>query len=69
MPGDVTVAVRHSTVNYKDGLALTGKAPILRKFPMTPGIDFAGEVLGLGERGVQARRTGRAERVWGWRGA
>ena len=45
MPGDVTVAVRHSTVNYKDGLAVTGKAPILRKFPMTPGIDFAGEVL------------------------
>ena len=45
MPGDVTVAVQHSTVNYKDGLALTGKAPILRKFPMTPGIDFAGEVL------------------------
>ncbi len=45
MPGDVTVAVQHSTVNYKDGLALTGKAPILRKFPMIPGIDFAGEVL------------------------
>ena len=45
MPGDVTVAVRHSTVNYKDGLALTGKAPILRRSPMTPGIDFAGEVL------------------------
>ena len=46
MPGDVTVAVRHSTVNYKDGLALTGKAPILRRSPMTPGVDFAGEVLG-----------------------
>ncbi len=45
MPGDVTVAVRHSTINYKDGLALTGKAPILRRSPMTPGIDFAGEVL------------------------
>lgn len=45
MEGDVTVAVRHSTVNYKDGLALTGKAPILRRSPMTPGIDFAGEVL------------------------
>ncbi|HYZ61524.1 MAG TPA: alcohol dehydrogenase catalytic domain-containing protein, partial [Acetobacteraceae bacterium] len=45
MPGDVTVAVRHSTVNYKDGLALTGKAPILRRSPMTPGIDFAGEVV------------------------
>ena len=45
MEGDVTVAVRHSTVNYKDGLALTGQAPILRRSPMTPGIDFAGEVL------------------------
>lgn len=45
MPGDVTVAVRHSTINYKDGLALTGAAPILRRSPMTPGIDFAGEVL------------------------
>ncbi len=43
--GNVMVAVRHSTVNYKDGLALTGKAPILRRSPMTPGIDFAGEVI------------------------
>ena len=45
MEGDVTVAVRHSTINYKDGLALTGKAPILRRSPMTPGIDLAGEVI------------------------
>ena len=45
MPGDVTVAVRHSTVNYKDGLALTGQAPVLRRSPMTPGVDFAGEVI------------------------
>ncbi len=44
MPGDVTVAVSHSTVNYKDGLALTGRAPIARKFPMIPGIDLAGTV-------------------------
>jgi acrylyl-CoA reductase (NADPH) len=44
MPGDVDVAVSHSTINYKDGLALTGKGPILRKFPMVPGIDFAGTV-------------------------
>ena len=42
MEGDVTVAVEHSTVNYKDGLAITGKAPIIRKFPLIPGIDFAG---------------------------
>ncbi len=44
MDGDVTVNVTHSTVNYKDGLALTGKAPIIRKFPLIPGIDFAGTV-------------------------
>ncbi|MEQ8747144.1 MDR family oxidoreductase [Pyruvatibacter sp.] len=44
MDGDVTVAVAHSTVNYKDGLAITGAAPILRASPMVPGIDFAGEV-------------------------
>jgi len=44
MEGDVTVAVAHSTVNYKDGLALTGAAPILRTWPIIPGIDFAGEV-------------------------
>ena len=44
MDGDVTVRVSHSTVNYKDGLALTGKAPVVRRFPMIPGIDFAGTV-------------------------
>src|SRR5215470_13368823 len=44
MDGDVTVRVEWSTVNYKDGLAITGKAPIVRRFPMIPGIDFAGTV-------------------------
>jgi acrylyl-CoA reductase (NADPH) len=44
MDGDVTVAVEYSTVNYKDGLALTGKAPVVRAWPLTPGIDFAGVV-------------------------
>ncbi|MFT3989441.1 MDR family oxidoreductase [Aestuariivirga sp.] len=44
MEGDVTVAVSHSSVNYKDGLAVTGKGPIIRKFPLIPGIDFAGTV-------------------------
>ena len=44
MDGDVTVRVEWSTVNYKDGLALTGKAPVIRRFPMIPGIDFAGTV-------------------------
>ena len=45
MEGDVTVAVEATTVNYKDGLAITGKAPVVRRFPLTPGIDFAGTVL------------------------
>lgn len=44
MEGDVTVAVEYSTVNYKDGLALTGKAPIVRNWPLIPGIDFSGKV-------------------------
>lgn len=44
MEGDVTVAVEWSTLNYKDGLALTGKSPVVRRFPMIPGIDFAGVV-------------------------
>lgn len=42
--GDVTVKVSHSTLNYKDGLAITGKGPVVRKFPMVPGIDLAGVV-------------------------
>jgi acrylyl-CoA reductase (NADPH) len=42
--GDVTVRVEYSTLNYKDGLALTGKAPVVRVWPMTPGIDLAGVV-------------------------
>lgn len=42
--GDVTVKVGYSTLNYKDGLAITGKAPVVRSFPMVPGIDFAGTV-------------------------
>jgi acrylyl-CoA reductase (NADPH) len=45
MDGDVTVAVDWSTVNYKDGLAVTGKSPVVRRFPLVPGIDFAGTVL------------------------
>jgi acrylyl-CoA reductase (NADPH) len=44
MPGDVTVRITHSTVNYKDGLAMTGQSPVVRRFPMIPGIDFAGIV-------------------------
>ena len=44
MEGDVTVRIEWSTLNYKDGLALTGKAPVVRRFPMIAGIDFAGTV-------------------------
>ena len=44
MPGDVTVRVDFSTVNYKDGLALTGRAPVVRVWPLTPGIDFSGQI-------------------------
>ena len=44
MDGDVTVGVEYSTLNYKDGLAVTGKAPVVRRFPMIAGIDFAGTV-------------------------
>jgi acrylyl-CoA reductase (NADPH) len=42
--GEVTVRVDYSTVNYKDGLAITGKSPVVRKFPLNAGIDFAGTV-------------------------
>ncbi len=45
MPGDVTIRVSHSSVNYKDGLAVTGKGPIIRQFPLIPGIDLAGKVI------------------------
>lgn len=45
MEGDVTVRVDYSTLNYKDGLALTGRSPVIRKFPLTPGIDFSGTVI------------------------
>lgn len=59
MPGDVTVAVEFSTVNYKDAAAVTGRAPVIRQFPLIPGIDFAGVVesstypgIGAGDRVV-----------------
>ena len=42
--GDVTIDVAFSTLNYKDGLAITGRSPVVRKFPMVPGIDLAGTV-------------------------
>ena len=53
MPGDVDVRVEHSTVNYKDGLAITGKLPVVRRFPMIPGIDFAGTVTASSHDGIR----------------
>ena len=52
-PGDVTVAIEYSTINYKDGLAITGKAPVVRKFPMIPGIDGAGTVRASSHAGFK----------------
>jgi NADPH:quinone reductase-like Zn-dependent oxidoreductase len=54
MPGDVLVRVSHSTINYKDGLAITGKAPVVRRWPMIPGIDFAGTVVSSTHAGFKA---------------
>ncbi len=42
--GDVTIRVAYSTLNYKDGLAITGRGPVVRRFPMVPGVDLAGTV-------------------------
>ncbi|MGY3591351.1 acrylyl-CoA reductase (NADPH) [Bradyrhizobium sp. USDA 4341] len=52
MPGDVSVAVDYSTVNYKDALAISGRAEIIRQFPLIPGIDFAGTVEASSHAGI-----------------
>jgi acrylyl-CoA reductase (NADPH) len=69
--GDVTVSVEYSTLNYKDALAVTGKAPVVRQFPMVPGIDLAGSVAasenpayGIGDR-VLLNGWGVGEHHWG----
>ena len=69
--GSVTVDVSHSTVNYKDGLAVTRGKPVVRSFPMVPGIDFAGTVsasdydgVGVGQR-VVLNGFGVGEGHWG----
>lgn len=54
MPGDTLVRVTHSTVNYKDGLAITGRSPVVRRFPMIPGVDFAGVVEETRHPGLKA---------------
>lgn len=69
--GDVTVRVEWSTLNYKDALAITGKGPIVRSYPMVPGIDFAGTVeasshpdIKVGEK-VVLNGYGVGEKHWG----
>ncbi|MBI4192286.1 MAG: oxidoreductase [Betaproteobacteria bacterium] len=52
--GDVTLRVEYSTLNYKDGLAITGKGPVVRKFPMVPGVDGAGVVTASSHSGFKA---------------
>ena len=61
--GDVRVKVEWSTLNYKDGLAITGKSPVVRRFPMVPGIDFAGTVV---ESTNAAWKTGDRVILNGW---
>jgi len=59
----VTVRVSHSTLNYKDGLAITGKGPVVRKFPMVPGIDLVGTVEESSHHGY---KPGDAVLLNGW---
>lgn len=73
--GNVTVAVNYSSLNYKDGLAITGKGKIIREFPMVPGIDFAGTVLESADARYQVGDAvvltgwGVGENHWGGHGA
>mgnify|MGYP000364290816 CR=1 FL=1 len=52
--GNVTIDVAYSTLNYKDGLAITGRGPVVRKFPMVPGIDLVGTVRDSGSAEYKA---------------
>jgi acrylyl-CoA reductase (NADPH) len=54
MEGDVDVRVEYSTINYKDGLAITGKLPVVRRFPMIPGVDLAGAVTSSARKDIRA---------------
>ena len=70
-PGDVTVDVSYSTLNYKDGLAITGKSPVVRSFPMVPGIDLVGTVSQSSHPAISVGETvvlngwGVGENHWG----
>jgi acrylyl-CoA reductase (NADPH) len=61
--GDTTIAVEYSTINYKDGLAIANRSPIIRNFPMVPGIDLTGVVTAGGGRDC---REGTRVTVNGW---
>ncbi len=61
--GDVLVSVAYSTLNYKDGLAVTGQGKVIRKYPMVPGIDFAGAVV---ESALPAFKPGEQVVLTGW---
>jgi len=69
--GDVTVAVSHSTLNYKDGLAICNKSPVVRSWPMVAGVDGSGYGAGIDPPGVESRRPfvhngwGVGETHWG----
>ncbi|MFV0316791.1 MAG: MDR family oxidoreductase [Microthrixaceae bacterium] len=63
MEGDTTIGVSHSTINYKDALALTGSSPVVRHWPMVPGIDFVGTVESTDHEGLG---TGDAVVLNGW---
>lgn len=72
--GEVLVAVNYSSLNYKDGLAVTGKGPIISRFPAIPGIDLAGRVLESADprytpgQAVVLTGWGVGERHWGGHG-
>jgi len=53
MNGDVEIEITHSTLNYKDGLAITGKGPVVRRYPMIPGVDFTGRVTASAHPGFR----------------
>src|SRR5258708_2163205 len=70
-PGDVLVRVAYSSLNYKDGLAVTGRPGVIRKYPMVPGVDFAGVVeesaspqFKTGDQ-VVVTGCGTSETIWG----
>jgi NADPH:quinone reductase-like Zn-dependent oxidoreductase len=68
LQGDVAVRIVNSSINYKHALALTGKAPIIRRFPIVPGVDLAGIVEQSKARQLSAWREGHCEWLENLRG-